>query len=186
MSRAIETTLATELAKPELAPIMLAEIETAGDTVFAWSGVGYLVWNGKTFKGTGIFGGVAPAEESTDGEANGLVFQLSGVDDDLVSASISLIRHGKPATLWLGCLDSNGALVGTPVVVFRGFTDVPVLQDDGATSTLQLTAETKAIDQQRPRVRRYTTEDQAIDHPGDRGFEYVEGLQDRQIPWGRS
>lgn len=186
MSRTIESTLAAEIVKPELNPIFLAKIETAGDTVFAWTGIGDLVWNGDTYAGTGIFGGVSSVEETTDGAAAGLVFQLSGIPDDIVATSIGLIRHGKPASLWMGCLDSNGVMVGNPLLIFNGSTDVPELEDGADTATIRLSAESPAIDQRRARVRRYTTEDQKIDYPTDKGFEYVEGLQDRSIPWGKS
>jgi hypothetical protein len=33
------------------------------------------------------------------------------------------------------------------------------------------------------RVRRYTHEDQQIDAPGDKFFEFIPSLQDAQIPW---
>ena len=38
---------------------------------------------------------------------------------------------------------------------------------------------------EKPRERRYTSEDQKLDHPDDRGFEYVPALQDMPIFWGR-
>jgi hypothetical protein len=42
------------------------------------------------------------------------------------------------------------------------------------------------IDLQRPRERRYTHEDQQIDHPGDMGFEYVSQLQELNLAWGKA
>ena len=34
--------------------------------------------------------------------------------------------------------------------------------------------------------RRYTDEDQQMDYPGDLGFQFVNGIQEAQIYWGRS
>jgi len=186
MSRDIGATLAAEIVKPELNPIFLVKIETSGDTVFAWTGIGDLVWNGDTYLGTGIFGSFDKVEEATDGVAAGLQYALSGIPEDVVSAAVGLIRQGKEATLYFATLDNNGKFVGNKIVVHRGATDVPGLEDGADTATIRLSTESKAIDQQRARIRRYTTEDQKIDDPTDVGFEYVEGLQDRRLPWGRA
>lgn len=35
------------------------------------------------------------------------------------------------------------------------------------------------------KVRRYTAEDQKIDHPTDKGFEFVTAIVEKQIMWGR-
>jgi len=39
---------------------------------------------------------------------------------------------------------------------------------------------------ERPYVRRYTDEDQKIEHPTDKGFEFVAAIQDLELVWGRS
>lgn len=186
MSRTIDSMLAAEFDKAELAPIFMLEMETDGGTVYAWTGIGDLVYGGNTYKGTGILGGFERVEETLDNAAVGNTYILNGVESDIAAAAISDIRQGLEATLYLAALDANGKIVGTPLLIDRGFTDVPELEDDSQTATIRITTESKAIDRQRPRVRRYTTEDQKIDNPNDRGFEYVEGLQDRKIKWGRS
>lgn len=186
MSRTIGAALTAELAKAELNPIFLAKIETDTGTVFAWTGIGDLVWSGDTYLGTGIFGGFSPVEEATDGAATGIQYGLSGIPADMVSTAVASIRQGKVATLYFATLNDNGVIVGDPIILNKGFTDVPELEDGGDTGTIRLSTESKAIDQQRARIRRYTTEDQKIDDATDVGFEYVEGLQDRRLPWGRS
>ena len=39
---------------------------------------------------------------------------------------------------------------------------------------------------ERAKVRRYTAEDQKIDHPTDKGFEFVTSIVQKQIIWGRA
>jgi hypothetical protein len=48
-----------------------------------------------------------------------------------------------------------------------------------------LTAESRLIDLERSRERRYTSEDQKIDYPNDKGLEFIADLQDKEIVWGR-
>ena len=63
--------------------------------------------------------------------------------------------------------------------------DVMTVDDDGATAQISITAESKLIDLERSRARRYTSEDQKIDFPNDKGLEFITGLQDKTIVWGR-
>jgi len=57
--------------------------------------------------------------------------------------------------------------------------------DEGAeTSTVKMTVESRLIDLERPRTRRYTRENQQIRHSGDRAFDFVESLQSQRLQWG--
>lgn len=185
MTRSLSGLVTAQLDGATLFPVLLAEIDSAEGPVRAWTGIGDLTWSSRVFKGTGNLGKVSALEENIDGRASGLRYELSGIPQEIVSLSLQSIRHNRVATLWLAVLDEQGRLLDDPVRLDRGYTDVPELVDDGATATIRLTTEKRSIDQRRPRVRRYTHEDQQIDDPGDRGFEYVEGLQDKQVKWGR-
>jgi hypothetical protein len=58
--------------------------------------------------------------------------------------------------------------------------------DEGPeTATIAVGAESRLIDLQRPRVRRYTHESQKSRFPNDKGFEFVNDLQDKKFAWGR-
>jgi hypothetical protein len=59
------------------------------------------------------------------------------------------------------------------------------IQDTGETSVLTITAESRLIDMNRARERRFTDADQQQLYPGDLGLQYVAGLQDKEFPWGR-
>ena len=48
-----------------------------------------------------------------------------------------------------------------------------------------MTAESKLIDLERSRARRYTSEDQKIDYPDDKGLDFIADLQDKAVVWGR-
>lgn len=184
MSRLDDEDLAAEVLKPEVCDVLLFEMTTADGPVYAWTGYGTLVWNGKEFLGTGIFGGVKHGGEKTDGSAPGDVATLSGIPDELVLASLASLRHHDTASVWFACLDRYGRLVGTPKKIVGGFVDVPELIDEAESSAISVSIERRSLEQHRPRVRRYTAEDQKIDDPTDEGFAYVEGLQDARIKWG--
>jgi hypothetical protein len=71
------------------------------------------------------------------------------------------------------------------VEVFTARMDQMTLDEGPETCTIQLTVENILVDLERPRVARYTNNDQQSRFPGDRGFEFVESLQTKEIFWGR-
>ena len=57
--------------------------------------------------------------------------------------------------------------------------------DEGPeTSTLRVSAESRLVDLQRSRERRFTHEDQQIDFSGDLGLEYMARAQSTPYQWG--
>lgn len=77
----------------------------------------------------------------------------------------------------------DGAVVADPFLAFEGRTDVPDIAKDGERCTVSIHYESRLIALERPRERRITHEDQQIDYPGDRGREYIAGLQDKVLVW---
>ncbi len=185
MAREIEAALDAALDAAEIRPVLLVEIETSAGPARAWTGLGDLVWGDKTFLGVGTLGGVTGLEEASDGRASGVSYNLSGVDDAMIALALSGLSQSGNVYLWFAALDAAGQLIGAPRRLKRGFVDVPEIQDDGETATIRLNTESRAIDQRRPRVLYYTPEDQALIDEGDKGFDFVAGLQDATILWGR-
>lgn len=184
MSRGISVGMTAEVAANELRPVLLAFFDFAGGAVRMWNGYRNLVWDGNTYTASGTFGSISPVEESLDLSAKGASIQLSGIPTDVLALALSDDYQGRPAKIWLGAIDSSGALVTSPVLIFGGRMDTMSLADAGETGTLTLTCESHLIDLNRSRERRYTDQDQRIDYPTDRGFEFVAGLQDKNIVWG--
>ena len=52
--------------------------------------------------------------------------------------------------------------------------------------TVQLTLENKLVDLERARVARFTSAYQKSIYPNDKGFDFVEDLQDKKLVWGRT
>jgi len=71
------------------------------------------------------------------------------------------------------------------VEIFKGYMDQMNIEEGAETSTVALSMESKLIDLERSRVLRYTDANQKSRFPTDRGFEFVEDLQDKQFNWGR-
>ena len=62
--------------------------------------------------------------------------------------------------------------------------DVMTITEAGDSSTISIACENKLIALERSKERRYTPEDQKIDFPNDKGFEFVADTSKQEIIWG--
>jgi hypothetical protein len=60
------------------------------------------------------------------------------------------------------------------------------IEESADTATIEVTVENKLVDLERARVARYTSGYQKSIYPNDLGLDFVESLQDKQLPWGRN
>jgi hypothetical protein len=184
MTRELSTEMLSAITAGTIAPVLIAKIGTASGDINTWTGIGDLIFNAETYSGIGNFGGISTIQESSQLQATGVTFSLSGVPSSLISSVLGEMRYGKTAILWMGLIDlSTGLLVDSPIQVFSGLTDTATIDENIDTPVISINAESRLIDLERPRTRRYTTEDQQIDYPNDLGFEYVPSLQDISIVW---
>jgi len=186
MARSMTGPMSAELVKKVVRPVLLCQMEFDSGDFNVWSGIGPLPFDGDTYTGLGNFGGVSPIEETIDTKAVGLSYSLSGVPSAVVAIALTENYQERSARLFFGMLDDNGALIADPFKLHEGRMDVMILRDDGKTADIELKVESRLIDLERPKVRRYTSEDQKAEFPNDTGFDFVASLQDKQIVWGRS
>lgn len=182
--RALTTGLETETLAAKINVLLLGFFDFASGAVRVWNGYGQLSWGGNTYEGLGEFVSVSAIEEAVDLAARGVTFQLTGVPSSLIALVLADAYQGREASLWMGAMSDAGAVVVDPFKIFSGRMDVMEIMDTGDTSIITLNAENRLIDLRRIRESRYTDAEQQRLYPGDRGCEYVAGLQDKQLPWG--
>ena len=185
MSRDITSAVNTILESDNLSPFLAVDLAFDGGHFVCWTGYGNISFGGTTFIGGGDFLNVSQISETAEIQANGINVTLSGIPSDLISSALNETYQGRPAKLYLGVLDANGAVVADPYLIFSGRMDTMGIEDSGDTANISLTAESRLIDLERSRERRYTSEDQKIDYPNDKGLEFIADLQDKEIVWGR-
>jgi len=186
MSRGLAAGFITAADAGTVYPALLCSMDFSGGAVNVWSGVGDLVYASVTFTGVGELGGISAIEESEETRANGIALSLSGISSSLVSSILTENYRNRNCTIQLALFASltSTAPITAPAVMFVGRMDQALLDDDGETATISMTAESRLVDLQRARERRYTHEDQRTAYTADLGLEYVAGLQDRELIWG--
>ena len=184
MARTLGTNFEAELAAGEVQPFFAVRMDFDGDIVTVWNGYGEITIDSETYVGSADFLNLREIIETSEVQANSVNVTLTGLDASLVSAALSESYQGRSLKIYFGFLDNTGAIIDTPYIIFSGRMDVMTIEDAGATANIGVTAESRLIDLDRSRTRRYTSEDQKIDYPNDKGLEMVASLQDKQITWG--
>lgn len=147
-----------------------------------WTGLGTLTYGGNQYFGTGNMLDISSIEESTEIAAKGATITLSGVPSQVVSLALSEPYQGRECTIYFGMTSAQSSLTE----VFTGYMDQMSIDEGPESSTVQLTVENKLIDLERPRVGRFTSEYQKSIYSEDKGFDFVESLQEQKLTWGRA
>ena len=134
------------------------------------------------FLGVGRLGGVSTVGESSELQASGVKLSLSGIPPAHIAAAFERAQ-GRPGRIWLGFLDESYRLVVDPVLVFSGLIDETTI-DLGALAKVTLSVENRMIAWERPKVRRYTNEDQQQRFADDKFFEFVNPTVEKELLWG--
>lgn len=185
MARDVTAAFITAVTAGVIYPAFLVELEFPSATIRLWTGYGDLSWNSQTWTGSGGLLSVGFAEETQELEAKNAVIEMNGAPDSVVALALAEDGYqGRPARIWFALFDSTRALVNDPSRHFSGMMDTMTIVDDPERPVIQLSCEDDMAALNRPRERRYTHEDQQIDYPGDKGFEFVASMQDREIKWG--
>ena len=159
------------------------ELEFDSGTVRLWNGTHDAVIEGETYTGTGSLLSISEVEETGEIAARGVSMSLSGLDNNFIYTALAENYQNRNARILFGTIENS---TYTAYTLFRGRMDVMTISEGADSATITITAENALIDLERPRISRYTSEDQKTKYPNDLGLDYVADLQDKEILWGRT
>jgi len=185
MSRSISSALVTESQKREGVRILaIAKLQFDSGDFRVWSGRGDLTFNGEVYTGIGDLGRISPIEEGIEQRAFGITLELSGIPSTSISLALQEELQNRLAEIWLGFFDPSYQLLDA-ALLFRGrMNEMNIEMDKEA--RIVVTAESRLIDWDRPRVRRFTDADQQEFFPGDLGLQFVSTTTEKEVVWGGS
>ena len=206
MSRELSLTTIENLDGDIVYPFFATELNFSSKTIRMWTGQGTLVLdNGTEWFGLGQLLNISSIEETSEMAVKGATVSLSGIPSELLSLALSEPYQGRVAKIYFGTF-SYGSLLqqsGSYILqqdgsrinlqegskgfneLFSGYMDQMNIEEGGEASTITMSVENKLIDLERARVGRYTSGYQKSIYPNDLGMDFIEDLQDKQIPWGR-
>ena len=184
MTRSLGSNFDTALTADVVRPFFAIDLDFDDGNLRVWTGYGDLTIGGETYLGGGDIMSISELEETGEIRANGVSIGFTALPSSIISSALNQNYQGRTMTLYFGTLDASGSIIDTPYIAFRGQMDVMNISESGDSAQITINGESRLIDLDVPRVRRYTSEDQKIDFPTDRGLEYIADLQDKEIVWG--
>ena len=180
-TRSITDSLAAALSQDELEVFFALDLLFDSGDLFLWTGLGDKVINGNTYIGTGTLLSISEVEETSEIAAKGAELVLSGIPSEILALALTEPYQGRECNLYFGVVSDTTEMTE----VFSGIMDRMDILETGQTCTITLGVENKLVDLERPKLSRYTSAYQQIRYPNDKGFNFVEDLQDKKLTWGR-
>jgi len=208
MSRDLDPSTLKAISQDVVRPFFAVELKFDGDEVLRmWTGQGTLVLDdGTQWIGAGNLLDISSIEETAEMAVKGATITLSGVPPEVLSLALSEPYQGRVCNIYFGTFSVGSLLKETGNYIllqdgsrinvetgekgfnqlFSGYMDQMNIDDGPETATIELKVENRLIDLERARVARYTKYYQKSVYPDDDGLNFVEDLQTRKVPWGRS
>lgn len=182
MPRPLEAAFEAELVKASGDRTFLLSLDVPSGVVRLTTWRADLPWNGATYLGDGRFAGFDKVEERTDlgPTVTMLAFLVPRSDPLFVSLRDEAIQ-GRQARMHLGLFDAAGSLLVDPNPVLAGEMAAPTFAFDPRQGPTVGLAVAGPFNDDRPRERRWTDEDQKAEHPGDKGLEFATELAYRPV-----
>jgi hypothetical protein len=180
MARSIPAAILSALTQPEVYPFYAVEMLFDSGAIRLWTGYDERTIDGQTYLGAGNLISISGIDEVNDLSAKAATISLNGIASSIVSVALGEPYQRRVCRILWGVTN-----VSDFVEIFGGYMNTMSIEDSGETSNITLTVESKLVELNRPRVRRYTHESQKSRYPTDTFFSYVADLQDKDIVWGR-
>jgi hypothetical protein len=179
MSRTLPTGLSSVLGDKELDVYYAVEFNFTSSPIRLWTGHGDKTIYTNTYTGSGDLLSISGLEEVADLSAKSITIGLSAISSSIVSLALQEPYQNRECTVYLGINDLE------PLEIFSGYMNTMNITDEGETSSIQLTVDSKLVRLERASNWRYTNENHQARYPNDTFFSYVTDLQDKQVVWGR-
>lgn len=183
-TRDLTTIVETALDGDVIEPFFAIELLFDSAPIRLWTGVGEATIDGESYIGTGNLLGISSVEETSEIAVRGATITLSGINSEVISLALQSTYQGRVCNMYFGVV--NGDTYSNLTQIFSGYMDEMNIEESPETGTIELNVENKLIDLERARVRRYTSGYQKSVYPDDKGLDFVESIQNKEIVWGRS
>lgn len=185
MARSLTLAVQYQTLSATCAPIYFVEIDFGPGVLNLWTGQGDLSWDSKTWLGNGYLRAVSGMGEVDDLTSPNCEIELAGVPQALLSLVLNL-EQGKSVKVWLGFLNSSGAVIADPYNLWVGKTDVAVIKESADGALISLQCENSLVQTERVKAFRYNPDSQKLFYPNDLGFNFAASTARQDLFWGNA
>ena len=161
-----------------------AEFDT--ETLHLWSGDIDLDIDGDTYTGVGTLLKLGEIEDTLELKSTGVSLTLAGMDSTVLNLALNENYTNRNITIFTGYLSGGTDHVAGKMVLFKGRMMSMTIMDDPNGATIQISAENRLVDLQKPSNLRFTKDSQTYIDNTDTCFSRVASMQDKEIVWGQA
>jgi hypothetical protein len=173
----------TAAAQPHVPYVLLGEFDFASGFVRVNSADRFYTHNGQEFGPLGTLAGIGPIKENGNLIPEKLDFQLSGVNNSLITTTITEDYHNRDVRVWLAYLDEDYRFIDTPHLLWEGLMDTMAIRREKNRSMIGLTAENRLIRWNQTAGWTYTWEHQRVFDATDDFLDQVAALVNKVTKW---
>lgn len=182
-SRTIDADLQASAESSIFNYVIFVSLAFPSGTVRVHNSVGTITWGGNDWLGVGAFGSIDAIEESIELVDNPIRLTLSSITQEIIDAVKTDDVYGRDADIYLGALNADGELEGTPTNWISGYMETKSLSI-GQENAVMIQMQTRAAKLKQRNNKRFTIEDHQQDYSGDLFFEYLNYVVDAKVVWG--
>lgn len=189
MSRSGLTNTYITSSAATIRPILCAYMDFSGSAVRLCNALNNTTitddFGGGTYTAVGYMGALSTVTETTEVASKNVDLTLTGIPSQYLSLALADQYRGRAVCIYL-LLYNEAFTAYEQVTLFRGRMNTMTISETGESSVIKLSCESRLVELERPRERRYTQEEQTRRFPGDIGLQYLASSVNKDIYWGNS
>ena len=180
--RTLDADLQAQAQSEVFGYVAFVELAFDSGTIRAHNGQGTYSFNSNDWHGVGAFGNIDAIQEDINSVPQPIRVTLSTITDELVTAIRTDNVYGRDAKIYLGALNEELELLGTPTLWVDGYMEKKELTL-GQVNALAITIQDDSAKINQRNNKRWTLEEHQKRHSGDQFFEYLPAVQDIALTW---
>lgn len=184
MTRFSDATMEAAGALPHVPYVLFAEFDFSSGFVRVNSADRVLQNEGNDYQPLGTLGAISSVRENGNLIPEKMEYTLSGVDNSLITTTLTEDYHYRAAKLWVAYVDpSTCALLHTPRLLREDRMDVMTINTEPNVSSISLVCENSLIRWNESAGWTYTDEHQKVFDATDDFFDQVALLPNKVAKW---
>ena len=183
MSRSIDSSVVTELAKDSMKMCHLLEIHLSS-TSYLTDASQDISWNSQNYQASSHYLNIETIKESSNFKVGTTRLRMSGVEQSFISAFLNNGYVSRQIRVLRAFLDSNNNIIGSPVLIYDGRIEGYSVKDSPNTSIIELDVASHWSDFEKKAGRKTNSNSQSLHFTGDKGFDFAANIV-KDLKWGR-
>ena len=184
MSRSIDSSVVTELAKDSMKMCHMIEIHLSSTSYLTDVGQD-ITHGGNTYAASSHFLDISTVKEDSEVRVGTSKLKLSGVEQSFIAALLSSGYVARQLIVYRAYLDSSNGIIGTPVLIYDGRISEFDIIDTNDTSTVELGVSSHWSDFEKKSGRHTNSNSQSLFFSSDKGFDFAANVV-KDLKWGRA